>query len=68
MSAKYFDDEISSISFNKKHSLPLRIWHWMTTLAIIATLITVLLASTLFKTKNNISMVQKQLQQKGVAF
>jgi Ni/Fe-hydrogenase 1 B-type cytochrome subunit len=66
MSTENFADKISPISFNQIHSLPLRIWHWVTSLAITATLITVFLASTLFKTKNNIAMVQEQLQQKGV--
>ncbi len=66
MPTENFAETTTSISFNQIHSLPLRIWHWGTSLAITATLITVLLASTLFKTKNNISMVQEQLQQKGV--
>jgi cytochrome b561 len=66
MPKENFTGKISPISFNQMHSLPLRIWHWVTSLAITATLITVFLASTLFKTKNNIAMVQEQLQQKGV--
>jgi len=66
MPIENFTEKVSPISFNQPHSLSLRIWHWVTSLAITATLVTVLLASTLFKTKNNIAMVQEQLQQKGV--
>ena len=66
MATETLVQEISPIGFYQIHSLPLRIWHWVTSLAISATLIVVLLASTLFKTKSNIAMVQEQLQQKGI--
>lgn len=66
MSTENSTVNISSLSFNQKHSLAIRIWHWLTYIALTGTLITVLLASTLFKTKNNIAMVQGQLQQKGI--
>lgn len=56
---------VSVVSFFDKHSLSIRIWHWVTYLALTASLITVLLASTLFKTSNNVSMVQDQLQHRG---
>ena len=55
----------NSLSFNQKHSLAIRIWHWATFITMSASLICVLLASTLFRTRNNISMVQEQLQGKG---
>jgi len=53
------------IALNEKHSLAIRLWHWITFLSITASLVTVLLGSTLFKTKDNVSVVQNQLQEKG---
>jgi cytochrome b561 len=53
-------------SFNQPHSIAVRIWHWTFFVCIAATLVTVLLASTFFRTRNTTSMVQEQLQQKGV--
>jgi Ni/Fe-hydrogenase 1 B-type cytochrome subunit len=41
-----------------------RLWHWVTFLFFTASITTVILGSTLFKTDNNISMVQ-QVQEKG---
>jgi Ni/Fe-hydrogenase 1 B-type cytochrome subunit len=55
----------SAIDISQKHSLSIRVWHWVTYLALTASLVTVLLGSTLFKTKSNIAMVQEQLQQRG---
>lgn len=55
----------SGITFNEPHSLSIRIWHWVTYLTMTASLVCVLLGSTLFKTKDNIAMVQEQLQEKG---
>jgi Ni/Fe-hydrogenase 1 B-type cytochrome subunit len=52
--------------FNDKHSLAIRIWHWIFFLFLTATLVTVLFASTVFRTRNNISLVQEQLQEKSV--
>jgi Ni/Fe-hydrogenase 1 B-type cytochrome subunit len=54
-----------SITFNEPHSLSIRIWHWVTYLTLTASLTCVLLGSTLFKTNDNITMVQGQLQEKG---
>lgn len=51
--------------FNLKHSLGIRIWHWVTFALFTATIITVLLANTLFDTRSNISMVQDQVKEKG---
>jgi cytochrome b561 len=53
-------------TFNQSHSIAIRIWHWTFFIAMAATLVTVLLASTIFRTRNTISLVQEQLQQKGV--
>ena len=49
----------------QKNSAAIRIWHWVTFLAFTASLVTVLLGSTLFKTKENISTVTEMVAQKG---
>ena len=54
-----------TVGFHEGHSAAIRIWHWTFFLGVTATLIAVLLASTVFRTRNNISMVQEQLQGKG---
>lgn len=51
--------------FNEKHFLAIRIWHWTTFLVMSASLITVLLASTMFSTKSNLLMITEQIQKKG---
>ncbi len=51
--------------FKTAKPLSVRLWHWLTFILFTATIITVLLGSTLFKTDNNISMVQQQVQEKG---
>ena len=43
----------------------IRLWHWLTFLFFISTITTVIFGSTLFKTNNNINMVQQQVQEKG---
>ena len=53
-------------SFREKHSLGVRIWHWCTLIVIAGSATTVLLAKTLFNTKDNITLVQQTLQEKGV--
>jgi Ni/Fe-hydrogenase 1 B-type cytochrome subunit len=55
-----------SITFNQSHSLAIRIWHWTFFLTLTATLVTVLFASTLFRTRNTIGLVQDPLHQKGI--
>jgi cytochrome b561 len=57
----------ASPDFNEKHSLGLRLWHWTFFILITGTIITVLLASTLFRTRNNITLVQQQLQEKNLS-
>jgi Ni/Fe-hydrogenase 1 B-type cytochrome subunit len=54
-------------TFNEKHSLGIRIWHWTFFILLAATMITVLFASTLFRTGNNITLVRDQLQQNKLA-
>jgi Ni/Fe-hydrogenase 1 B-type cytochrome subunit len=56
----------SVLSFQEKHSVPLRLWHWISSFTIIALLITVLIASTLLKPRNNIKHIQDKLEEKGL--
>jgi Ni/Fe-hydrogenase 1 B-type cytochrome subunit len=51
--------------FNEPHSLAIRIWHWAFFVALTATLVTVLFASTLFRTGNTTGLVEDQLQKRG---
>ncbi len=53
-------------SFNENHSLAVRVWHWATSLTIIFTIVLVLMGTFMFKTRDNIPMVQEQLEGKGV--
>ncbi len=43
----------------------IRIWHWLTFLFITFSMMTVILASTIFTTDDNISLVQNQVHEKG---
>jgi cytochrome b len=52
----------NSPGFNEKHSPGIRIWHWIFFLLLTASMSSVLLASTLFRTRNNTGMVRDQLQ------
>ncbi len=56
--------ELSSY-FNHNHALAIRIWHWITFSLFTATIVMVLLASTLFDTRSNIALVQEQVKEKG---
>jgi cytochrome b561 len=56
---------VSSI-FIQRHSVMIRIWHWLTFTLITAAMITVLINSTLMNPRENIGMVQEQLKTKGV--
>jgi cytochrome b561 len=49
---------------DQKHAA-IRIWHWLTFLFFLASLTTVLLGSTVFRTRNNIGLVQEQIAAKG---
>jgi Ni/Fe-hydrogenase 1 B-type cytochrome subunit len=53
-------------SFIEPHSRAIRVWHWIFVLFVSATLATVLLASTIFRTRNTIPLVEQRLQQNGV--
>lgn len=43
----------------------IRLWHWMLVLFFFASLMTVLFGSTLFRTRDNVAMVQDQIHQEG---
>src|SRR3954471_16279246 len=51
--------------FKERVPLAIRVWHWITFITITASLVMVLLASTVFTIKGNAPMVQEQVQQKG---
>ncbi len=53
-------------SFNENHSLALRIWHWATSLTIIFTIVLVLMGTFMFKMRDNIPIIQEQLEGKGI--
>ena len=53
-------------SFNENHSLAVRLWHWATSLTIVFTIVLVLMGTFMFKMRDNIPMVQEQLEHKGV--
>lgn len=52
--------------FLQKHSVLLRIWHWLTFLTLTASIVTVLIVSTALHPRGNIKMVQERLAKKGV--
>lgn len=52
--------------FIQSHSLALRLWHWLTFLVISGSILTVILTTTLLSPRENIKMVQEQLQRKGI--
>ena len=53
------------VSFHESKPASIRLWHWLSALTFSATIITVIFASTLFSTSNNIAMVQEQVAKKG---
>jgi len=50
----------------KKNSASLRLWHWLNAIVITGSLLTVLLNSTLLKTKTNANLIKANLHQSGV--
>lgn len=54
------------MTFNEPHSLFIRIWHWLLFVLITASIVTVGLATYGFRTGKNITLVQQQLQKKGI--
>ena len=55
----------ASPNFQTAKLASIRLWHWLTFLFFTASITTVIFGSTLFKTDDNISMVQQQVQAKG---
>jgi Ni/Fe-hydrogenase 1 B-type cytochrome subunit len=53
-------------SFLEPHSRAIRVWHWTFVLFATATIAIVLLASTVFRTRNTVPLVRQQLQEKGI--
>lgn len=53
-------------TFVEPHSLAIRIWHWALVVFIFGAVTTVVLATFVFNTGQNIPLVQQQLQGKGV--
>jgi cytochrome b561 len=55
-----------STHFNESHSLSIRIWHWLLFVLITSSIVTVGLATYGFRTGKNITLVQQELQNKGI--
>ncbi len=53
-------------SFLEPHSVAIRVWHWTFVIFVTATIAVVLLASTVFRTRNTVPLVQQQLHEKGI--
>jgi len=51
--------------FTETRPASIRIWHWLVFLFFTASVSTVIFGSTLYSTRDNISLVQEQVQQKG---
>jgi Ni/Fe-hydrogenase 1 B-type cytochrome subunit len=51
----------------KKHSAPLRLWHWLNTIIISGSLITVLINSTITDQRGTSGLVKDELQKSGVS-
>lgn len=51
--------------FNQTKPAIIRIWHWLALLFFVSSVITVILSGTLFKTRNNIDIVQSMVKDKG---
>lgn len=49
----------------KKYSFPLRLWHWLNAIVISGSLLTVLLNSTILKSKNNAPFIKETLKNSG---
>jgi Ni/Fe-hydrogenase 1 B-type cytochrome subunit len=60
------DSDSGSVpGFDGPHGAAIRIWHWTLFFFVSASFVTVLLASTIFRTRNNVAMVTNELQAKG---
>ena len=51
--------------FNQTKPAIIRLWHWLAVIFFAASVTTVILNATLFKTKKNINMVQEMVKEKG---
>lgn len=66
MATKNTSSDSDSSVFIQQHSVQLRIWHWLTFLFITGSIVTVLFNSTLLSPRDNVKLVQEQLERKGV--
>jgi len=66
MASENPSSNLQSSPFIQQHSAPLRIWHWLTFLFITTSMVTVLLNSTMLSPRDNVKLVQEQLEKKGV--
>jgi Ni/Fe-hydrogenase 1 B-type cytochrome subunit len=53
------------VYFQEEKPASVRLWHWVSLIVLVCSLATVILGSTLFRTKDNITMVQEQVAMKG---
>lgn len=53
------------IYFQQAKPASIRIWHWLTFIFFVASITMVLMSATMFKTRDNIAMVQDQVKEKG---
>jgi cytochrome b561 len=51
--------------FHRGYSLTIRIWHWLTFIIMTASIVMVLLASTLYPTREEMTVIQRQVQLNG---
>jgi len=66
MASEITSSTLQPSPFIQAHSAPLRIWHWLTFLFITTSMVTVLLNSTMLSPRDNVKLVQEQLEKKGV--
>ncbi len=66
MASKNISSNSETSPFIQQHSVQLRIWHWLTFLFISGSIVTVLFNSTLLSPRENVKLVQEQLERKGV--
>ena len=59
--------ETHSNSLRHRHSLGLRIWHWLTVLAISGSLLTLLLNKTVLKPRENVPLIQEKMLESSLA-
>ena len=59
------DQNTKPIFFTENKPAAIRLWHWLSVLFLLGSLASVLFASTLFRAKDNISLVMEQVNRKG---